>query len=214
MADTPPDDATDRPTATDDELTPQDVAGLFEREAREVSRGDPRPIERLLGTPTRVSILTALASTPAGELPLTVAEISDRADRVTKGSFSKHEDVLLESGVLEVADTVGGTRRFRIDMSHPVAQAWAMLVTVAHWGRTPQLIDERFLGRPDDDIDEDDAARIAGAARDGVDVSEDVLEDVADVAEMGEMVTPADVLERGEESADSAAQDDDTDAGR
>lgn len=193
MAESPPTDNPDKSTESsgDDEFTPSAVAGLFDREPREVSRGDPTPIERLLGTPTRVSVLATLASAPAEQLPMTVAELSERADTVTKASFSKHKDDLLASGVVEIADEVGGTTRYQLNDDHPVAQAWQMLVSLSLVGRTRVHVDERFLGGVDGELDVATAERINAAAADGVDVREDALEDVDSVEDL----SPADVLE-------------------
>mgnify|MGYP000660487349 CR=1 FL=1 len=96
----------------------------------------------LLTPESRLRIIGALVE--ASNEPLTGSRLSDIAG-VSKASFARHEDDLLEVGIMLEVDKVGNARRFALNDSHPAAQLLWMLDRVLTFGETSDALDDRFV---------------------------------------------------------------------
>lgn len=130
-----------------DELTPAQVAAqarsLLPDEGTVEEAPDAETAFTALLTPeSRFRIIAALIEAD-GE-PLAVSRLVEIAG-VSKASFHRHEDALLNVGVLREVDKVGNARRFALDKEHPVAQLLWMVDRVLAFGETDMALDERFV---------------------------------------------------------------------
>lgn len=82
------------------------------------------PIIKVFEKPSNLRVLVTLID--AGGRPLSVSEITEQAD-VSTQSFYNNEGLLLEYDLIEVADKVGNTTRYRVDLSYEPIQALANL---------------------------------------------------------------------------------------
>jgi len=136
---------------TDDEtpepLTPEEV----EKRARTLLPSDgtvdasddvETPLTALLTPESRFRIIAALVE--ANHDPLKISRLCEIAG-VSKASFARHEDDLLEVGIMREVDKVGNARRFALNEAHPAAQLLWMLDRVLMTGETSDALDDRFI---------------------------------------------------------------------
>lgn len=82
------------------------------------------PIIEVFNKPSNLRVLITLID--AGGRPLAVSDIAEQAN-VDPQTFYNNEDLLLEYRLIEVADKVGNTTRYQVDLSYEPIQALANL---------------------------------------------------------------------------------------
>ena len=98
------------------------------------------PFKRLFGAPTKVAILDVLLSAPNREL--TASEIVDQRDDLSRSSFDRQREDLLEFGVLVETGKTANARTYALNTDHPTTQVLQMLQNVILTGWTPMVLDE------------------------------------------------------------------------
>lgn len=130
-------------------LTPEQVTELRPPEEYTVIelmddyRASKSLVEQLL-TPTARAVILDILITEATNA-LTVAEICEQTDRVSKATFTRHKEALLDFGVIEEAGKKGNAQTYRANVYHPAVQLLAMLRLVLNFGQTRMLLDKRFI---------------------------------------------------------------------
>lgn len=127
--------------------------GSFPREAETVDdlEAHESPFLRLFSPRSKAAIVDALLS--AGGEPKTVSELSEMNEHVTSSSFNRHRDDLEAYGLLEQDGKRGNARVYSINTSHPLAQSLKMVENVILYGKTPMVLDEEYVGEPDENVD-------------------------------------------------------------
>lgn len=139
----------------DKKLTPEQVREMhppddFEViDSMETYRASRSRFEQLLTPTARASILDILVR--YADEPLTVAEICEKTDRVSKATFTRHKEPLLDFGVIEEAGKKGNAQTYRANVYHPAVQLLAMVESVLVHGTTRLLLDDRFIKSLDTD---------------------------------------------------------------
>lgn len=145
--------AVNQPAMNDDEppLTPEDVRRMATdyREKHLDEAGTSLFVE--LFTPrARAQILDVLLANPTEAM--SAAKIAERAD-VSRSSFARQADALLDLGVMVRHEQVGNAWTYRLNTDHPAAQLAGMLDQVLGYGTAAMLLDEQFIGTPGADYE-------------------------------------------------------------
>ena len=125
------------------ELHPSQEPTVIESE--DEYRASKSRVEQLL-TPTARAVILDILVRYADDA-LTVTEVCEKTDRVSKVTFARHKEPLLDFGVIEQAGKKGNAQTYRANVYHPAVQPVAMLWSVLNFGQTRMLLDERFIKR-------------------------------------------------------------------
>lgn len=123
------------------QMRPPESIGVIE--TVEEYRASKSLFEHLVTPMARATILEILVS--RADEACTVAEICEETDRVSKATFARHKDPLLEFGVIEKAGKKGNAQTYRANVYHPAVQLITMLRWVLVHGHTRMFLDERFV---------------------------------------------------------------------
>lgn len=144
--------ATNQPPMTDDEPpTPDDVQqlGVDYRENHLDDDADSLFVE--LFTPrARARILDVLLSNP--HEAMLASDIAEAAG-ISRSSFARQLDPLLDIGVMVRDEQVVNAWTYRLNTDHPAAQLAGMLDQVLRYGTTSMLLEEQFVSTPGEDYE-------------------------------------------------------------
>jgi hypothetical protein len=135
---------------TDDtnSLTPEDIRDL--RPDPDADSGDAASVattfQKLLVPRAKVAVYDTLLDN--GNEPLTISQMTDRSQNLSRSTLDRHKTLLLGTEVLIEAGRVGNAMTYKLNEEHPVVQLLIMLDTVSTYGTTPQLLEEPFIGEP------------------------------------------------------------------
>lgn len=95
-------------------MTDEDQLAVLERE----------PIVEVFSNPANVKILTVLNDAAGGAID--VSTLVEQTD-ISRQAFYDNRDRLLDLGLIEEADKVGNTTRYRVDMASDQMQGFMQL---------------------------------------------------------------------------------------
>lgn len=145
--------ATNQPAMNDDDapLTPEDVRQLgVEYRETHLDETDDSLFVELFTPRARARILDVLLSNP--HEAMLAADIAEAAG-ISRSSFARQLDPLLDLGVMVRDEQVVNAWTYRLNTDHPAAQLAGMLDQVLGFGTAAPLLDERFIGTPGADYE-------------------------------------------------------------
>jgi len=93
-----------------------------------------------------------------GERPITVTELAECSDSLTRQTIHFHVDVLLDIGFIVESGKKGNAMSYQLNIRNPLVQTCHMLANLGRFGRTRLLLERDFLvpGPNGESIDHDE----------------------------------------------------------
>lgn len=123
-------------------VTREELGAREDDEITTIKR-DQNLITKLFTPRTRAVLLDEWMT--FGSEPVTITEVSEMTDQVTRQAAYTHVDALVEYGIVSEAGNKGNATAYRLNIHNPIVQCLEMLSSIGRFGKTKLLLERDFL---------------------------------------------------------------------